>query len=145
MEPTPPTPIRIFDDFLPKKELIYWQTRITEATISGTPFNPEHEYLFEKINELIGLVFVGARLYRLPPGIPANPHQDSNQYAVVFYPYDNDGTLGIYDRDHKLIDRIAIKSNRLVLLDCANQIHAQIAGHSPRFSVVFKYRPGQDN
>ena len=143
MEPIPPSPTGIIDNFLPKKDLVYWQTRITEATISGTPFNPEREYLFEKINELIGLVFVGARLYRIPPEIPANPHQDSNQYAVIFYPFDNDGKVAIYTDDHKLAYTIDIKSNRLILLDCANQIHSQIAGHSTRYSVVFKYRPSQ--
>jgi len=143
MEPIPPSPTGILDNFLPSKDLIYWQGRINEATITGKPFNPEREYLFEKINELIGLVFVGAWLYRIPQSIPTNPHKDGNQYAVIFFPFDNDGKIGIYTMDHKLAHTITIKCNRLVLLDCANQIHAQIAGHSPRYSVVFKYRPHQ--
>ena len=143
MQPKKPIKTQILDDFLPIKELTYWQARVTEASVTGTPFNPHGSLLFNKINELIGLVFVGAWLYRIPQGIPANPHQDCNQFAVVFFPFDNGGALAIYDKDYKAREQIDIKANRLVLLDCANQLHSQIAGQTPRYSVVFKYRPSQ--
>ena len=137
--------LRILDNFVSTKELVYWQTRINEGTRQGTPFDPKGTELWAKIQEIIGLQLTGSNLYLISSEDKPNPHRDPKQYSAIFYPFDSSGYLVTYAEDWKTVtDSIQIKSNRLVLFDCSKEVHAQVPPITGRrYSVVFKFENRQ--
>lgn len=134
--------MRVLDNFVSTKELVYWQTRINEGTRLGTPFDPKGTELWAKIQEIIGMNLTGSNLYLISSEDKANLHRDPKQYSVIFYPFDSDGALATFEDDWKTMkEKIDIKSNRLVLFACSEEVHAQIPPLSGRrYSVVFKFQ-----
>ncbi len=133
--------MRILENFVSPKELVYWQTRINEATKNGTPFNPKGTELWGRIQEIIGLPLTRSDLYMITSEDGLKVHQDSKQYSAIFYPFDSTGVLATYEDDWKTMKKkIDIKSNRLVLFACSEEPHAQVPPLTGRrYSVVFKF------
>lgn len=133
--------MRILDNFVSTKELVYWQTRINEGKRQGTPFDPKGTELWNKIEEIVSLPLTRSDLYLIKPEDAPNLHKDQTQYSAIFYPFDSDGCLAIYEDDHKTQKELVdIKSNRLVLFACSDHYHSQIPPKTGRrYSVVFKF------
>lgn len=136
--------MRILENFL-EEECDYWLNYCkNHATVPGYIFDPRGTELYKEVKRLIPLPLINTYLYCLEPNAEPNPHLDSQQYAVTYYPADSDGRLGFYDQKWKLFDSIGVKRNRLVLFECAAIIHSQIPPtQGTRYSVVFKFKLGK--
>lgn len=131
---------QIFDNFISKLELESWQKRSNEALQIGAKINPEGTELFNKIKELIKLKFRSCRYYKIDSSYKLKPHKDPGEFVALFYPFDSDAGLGIYNDKDELINTIEVKQNRLILFDCSENKHAQIPPKQGfRYSIPFKF------
>jgi len=117
--------IKIIDNFLSSKELKKIQVLCLADSLSLQEF-PKRGVLLEKCSKIArGGECISAMLYRVPADTTANPHRDGQPHSTVFYPFDSDGPLGIWNDDWKLKELIQIKENRLVSWDSVDLIHSQ--------------------
>jgi len=79
-------------------------------------------------------------IWRVPSTTINNPHQDFKKTSTVFYPFDSDGPLLIYNQDHTLKETIEVKENRLVAFASGKTIHSQMPpSKGIRYSVAFHW------
>lgn len=132
--------LMVFDNFLPKEELEYWQKLVQTGEESVCLYEDEiqHTELFKKCREMVGgLPFIHLILLNVFSDTYTEPHRDVGEYVTLFYPFTNaSAPLRLEDRDVELIE------NRLVQLNCTTIEHRQInpTDGSVRSSIALKWR-----
>lgn len=95
------------------------------------------EILYQSCKIQVNLPLIHCIIFNVTKGNHTEMHCDIGEYATLFYPFDHP-TASLVLKDQE----IAVKKNRLVLLNCTEMMHMQKKPEddSIRYSVAFKWR-----
>lgn len=132
--------MKIIDDFLTPEGLTFIKYKALVHQEPAEPFRSTDSELYKKCEAIFKTPCTNAMIWRVPSTTKVNPHLDSKKKSTVFYPFDSDGALILYNPDHTIRERIEVKENRMVILESGQVIHGQEPPtNGTRYSVAFHW------